>query len=564
MKIKNSIFILILAFSLIPLNVFGLFMIYENDSNIEEIMREDLSIISETQIMTIENFCESRKESMEIIAQYSIVQDAVLTSIGKESDYDDVLLRDDDTDNNETGTSVNINRELKIYLDNMLIQRREHVSFLRSISIVNKDFKIVASSETYIHGDDSALSVIGEFDGDFYISGIVEREIDGEDVNVVVAYNGVLYNGELIGYIVEEIDVKYFDQMRTEANMWKDGTLYIIDGNSKTITAGYPNEESRTEYVTTEAERISYLEAWNAIDRETNPKGEFSYTMGGEEYITYYSNINYTDWSIRVTCDLSSHKESRSAYRNLLIVVIVAASLILVVISIFISKNISKPVECFINTLEKVQSTQDYSLRIDNKSRNEIGVIANKVNELLIYIEKENLIEKEQQRHLARKAERDSLTGINNKRAIEEKAKEIIQEAVEKNIPVAVGFIDIDDFRNYNTLYGHIEGDNVIRYVANVLREEIEGEVGRVGGDEFVFCTLKVDSLKEDMQRLHSRLQESYYSDTVKEQMRVECSIGIIVGHGYDIDYNKLLKEADSLMYKAKDGGKNAFYIEEI
>ena len=55
-------------------------------------------------------------------------------------------------------------------------------------------------------------------------------------------------------------------------------------------------------------------------------------------------------------------------------------------------------------------------------------------------------------------------------------------------------FLDIDNFRDYNTLYGHQEGDRVIRFVASILKENIDGIVGRNGGDEFLFCLAAVDS----------------------------------------------------------------------
>ena len=63
----------------------------------------------------------------------------------------------------------------------------------------------------------------------------------------------------------------------------------------------------------------------------------------------------------------------------------------------------------------------------------------------------------------------------------------LVQSATDKKVRISVGFLDIDDFKDYNTNYGHQEGDNVIKFVANTLKENFKGEVGRNGGDEFVF-----------------------------------------------------------------------------
>ena len=61
------------------------------------------------------------------------------------------------------------------------------------------------------------------------------------------------------------------------------------------------------------------------------------------------------------------------------------------------------------------------------------------------------------------------------------------RSATDKKVRISAGFLDIDDFKDYNTNYGHQEGDNVIKFVANTLKENFKGEVGRNGGDEFVF-----------------------------------------------------------------------------
>ena len=96
--------------------------------------------------------------------------------------------------------------------------------------------------------------------------------------------------------------------------------------------------------------------------------------------------------------------------------------------------------------------------------------------------------EKERQQKLLQMAENDPLTGIKNKKAIEKEMLSMVQRAVESHEQITFGFVDIDDFRDYNTNYGHQEGDAVIQFVAQTLKENIHGAVGRIGGDEFAFC----------------------------------------------------------------------------
>lgn len=77
MKIKQTVYIFLLFFSLVPLYIFGIFMMYENDKKIEMIMRDNLAAISEAQIMDINNFCEMRRERLVMIAQYELVHQAI-------------------------------------------------------------------------------------------------------------------------------------------------------------------------------------------------------------------------------------------------------------------------------------------------------------------------------------------------------------------------------------------------------------------------------------------------------------------------------------------------------
>ena len=150
---------------------------------------------------------------------------------------------------------------------------------------------------------------------------------------------------------------------------------------------------------------------------------------------------------------------------------------------ILATRKILTPMNKIMQTFSDIRKTQDYSLRIPVKSKDEMGVLAKEINGLIAFVEEENLQEKAKQRTLELLAKKDPLTDIKNKKAIERSILTMVQQAEEKQDYLVVGFVDIDDFREYNSKYGHQEGDAIIRFVADVLREEIPGEVGRTGGD---------------------------------------------------------------------------------
>lgn len=547
MKIKQTVYIFLLFFSLVPLYIFGIFMMYENDKKIEMIMRDNLAAISEAQIMDMNNFCEMRRERLVMIAQYELVHQAIRYSFEENGSLE--------------GTE-------KDYLENMLIERKKYNSFIESVSVVNRECRVVASSEVYNVNELSNLQYTPEryLTGEFKITNVYERETDDGIKRVVAAFQGITVDDKLVGYVVEEIDVSYFDQYRTEKNLLENGTLYLLDGNQEVITAGSPGEESRDSFITTEEDRKDYRKAWADVDRKKNPSGEISYHYEGNEYITYYSYIDYTDWDIQITVNLSAYQDSRNAYKVLLLITIVVVTALLMVINYFITGRLTNAIENITGTLKKVQEEQNYSLRIENYGKDELGVLACDINHLLNYIEKENLQEKERQRHLAMQAKRDPLTGINNKKAIEEKIWDLIQQAREQHTKVAVAFLDIDDFKGFNTDYGHMAGDRVIQFVASVLEKNCGAIVGRNGGDEFLFGIGDVgeDGLEKMADKLLANLNEGFYCKEAGKKLSVACSIGIVIAEGDDLSYSSLICSADEAMYQAKYDGKNAYLIKNM
>ena len=175
--------------------------------------------------------------------------------------------------------------------------------------------------------------------------------------------------------------------------------------------------------------------------------------------------------------------------------------------------------------------------------------------------------ERRQQEEALQKAEEkaslDPMTQIKNKKAIELITRERIKEAADKNLPIAVGFVDIDNFRDYNTKYGHMQGDEVIKYVAATLRTCVNGDVGRTGGDEFTFCILDAtyDNVEVAMKEMHRKLNAGIAVLETGEVIPTPCSIGVVIEQGTSLEYEAILKDSDEAMYQAKERGKNTYQI---
>lgn len=90
-------------------------------------------------------------------------------------------------------------------------------------------------------------------------------------------------------------------------------------------------------------------------------------------------------------------------------------------------------------------------------------------------------------RHLEKLATEDDLTGLKNRRYIWEFSRQIIEQAGRENKRVTLLIFDIDDFKNYNDLYGHCAGDEILKQAGALMQRCCRGHdvVGRIGGDEF-------------------------------------------------------------------------------
>ncbi|MCQ2537305.1 MAG: EAL domain-containing protein [Lachnospiraceae bacterium] len=170
---------------------------------------------------------------------------------------------------------------------------------------------------------------------------------------------------------------------------------------------------------------------------------------------------------------------------------------------------------------------------------------------------------KQEELRLYEKAQRDSLTGLYNRQAFEEKAFSRLENVKNGYIPhLAVIIIDIDNFKLINDNFGHLFGDLAIIEMTNALKmcRFATDIIGRFGGDEFIVVTTDYKD-KEDLEKKVKELREQFTSLMHEEyaDASFSCSIGISF-YGEDGDeYNTLLGNADKALYFAKTHGRNSY-----
>lgn len=154
----------------------------------------------------------------------------------------------------------------------------------------------------------------------------------------------------------------------------------------------------------------------------------------------------------------------------------------------------------------------------------------------------------------------DALTGLANRRNIEERITEEIARAVRARRDVSLMSLDIDFFKQINDTYGHETGDMAILHVANILRKSIRCSdvVGRMGGDEFVVIlsetNLHYGAQVADRIVLQIRNEPFIFEG---KPIRLSVSAGLASGIPKTFEDGKaFLAEADKMLYQSKQNGR--------
>ncbi|HUB89729.1 MAG TPA: diguanylate cyclase [Dyella sp.] len=176
-------------------------------------------------------------------------------------------------------------------------------------------------------------------------------------------------------------------------------------------------------------------------------------------------------------------------------------------------------------------------------------------------------------RQLEYYANNDHLTGLPNRRRVDEVLADEVRRAMRSEHPLSVLMIDVDYFKKYNDHYGHLRGDDCLRIVAAELRKALHryGDVvGRYGGEEFIAVlpgTDAIGALKVAGTILHA-IGALDMPHAQSRYGKLTLSIGaanlehVPHGHGHGVEEisDSLLQAADRALYTAKLSGRNTVY----
>jgi diguanylate cyclase (GGDEF)-like protein len=256
-----------------------------------------------------------------------------------------------------------------------------------------------------------------------------------------------------------------------------------------------------------------------------------------------------------------------SFYIKLVAQLLIGTLFISLILSIFLSRLITRPLSQLINIAKKVNKNNDYTLRAPYHSADEVGDLTNCFNAMLDTVEyREHALEstvidrtkelEEANRQLHHQAYEDTLSGLPNRRSF----YALLNKNIVNKKEFCLLFIDLDGFKLINDSLGHEYGDILLQQVSKRIVSCVRSDdfVARIGGDEF---TIVLNGLINETQidQIVSNILSSFDSafSLKNERVLASASIGVTLYPRDGNNVDTLINNADQAMYESKRKGKN-------
>ena len=287
---------------------------------------------------------------------------------------------------------------------------------------------------------------------------------------------------------------------------------------------------------------------------------------------------------ITIPVDKRFTQTGLAATKTVIVAFMMISLLVIIASWLWLQKTIIFPVKRLKNSMLSIRDNNDYTQKLQIIGSDEISVLAKAFNDLLETVEQRTQVlnstnEKLQQEQQHQKvlqieleaanaelqilSEKDALTGLYNRMAMEHKLTQEWNVLRRKNEPLSVLMIDIDRFKEYNDLYGHQAGDDCLRRVAIVLSstaQRASDMVARYGGEEFIviFPSTMLQVAYQMAQTLLCNIEAENIVHAHSEFGHITVSIGVAcVTPNETNTLQDLISHADEALYRAKKQGRN-------
>jgi diguanylate cyclase (GGDEF)-like protein len=260
-----------------------------------------------------------------------------------------------------------------------------------------------------------------------------------------------------------------------------------------------------------------------------------------------------------------------ASIRYAMILVVSSGLIVLIILNVLLQAVILRPLQKLTEHAARLQREEDYSLRLDLRRSDEVGVLAGSFDNMVQTIRERTEELKRANEQLTLLSLRDGLTGIPNRRMFDTSLKQEWRRAMRSGTPISLILGDVDFFKNYNDAHGHPQGDQCLIAVAAVLQRQIQRPAdlaARFGGEEF--AVILGDTNSKGAEHVAQSLRQAIL-DLRLDHGQSEASAFVTMSFGVvsviplpedgDEGMIGLLKKADQALYQAKRSGRDRVVV---
>ncbi len=359
---------------------------------------------------------------------------------------------------------------------------------------------------------------------------------------------------QLRGYLAVTVDLSTIAGQIHERRVGKQGALMLVDTDG-TLLLGAEAPASAFGSDVPEALLADASDIWR----------------GNWEGVRTVVRSRSIEPGLRLLAALPAHEiqaAGRDLGRSVLAITVAAVVVIPALILFALGRLVVRPLQRLSHAADRI-GEGELDTAVPAVGGGEVGVLGRTLDSMRERLAIMN-------REFAHQAQHDSLTGLPNRRLLDEYLIHALPEALRHGYRLAVLFLDLDGFKQINDNQGHAAGDALLRGLARRLLGSVRDEdyvaadrdpepdlISRIGGDEFIVLVGHLHTA-EEAGRVAHRILETVRRplDVEGAQFVVSASIGIAVFPDDGESSGDLLRRADTAMYQAKGQGKNqvAFY----
>lgn len=502
------------------------------------------------------------EEKLKVIS--SIQKKHILDSLGRVQDVTSLVAGNSRLKHMIRSWEFYQYQSAKLQIDKIITEMDDEVNLIQEVCVYDANRNLVAATWS------GAPALIPDKQFPFIDNGI---QIHFHDPSQAVLQSAVKLQDEngLVGYLVLHFSLQFmFDLVYDKSGLGKTGEwLFAIrKENGDALFAVPLKYDPNGAFVRTiPKERTDVPITQALLGNETIMRHAPDYIETPVMASTRY--IEELDWGVVAKVNESEIKKELMLLDWIMLAVAIPAVLISVLVAIGVSRFIAYPIEKLrVNTGRLAKG--EYRVESVNSGWLEAKELSDSFVEMAQSIKdlNDNLSAKvvertkelnEANKKLVHLATMDPLTGLYNRRYMNEELSREFELAKLKKIGLACVMMDIDHFKRVNDTWGHDIGDEVLEGLAKYLCKAVRttDTVGRVGGEEF--CLLMPvnedqEAILDRLETIRSKIEELSFSPP---DLKITSSFGVAFYNPGVARESDLLKQADRALYQAKVSGRN-------